>query len=119
MKDIAATVMVRVMGHFPKRNEMVIDGGWMALSEQGFNQLGGTFAIIKGHPGLQVYKMTQEVGCIRPKNENENLDFSKFPIGSVLYLYQYHNCQTASRFPTYYVHEGGVVLDEWKPSKGW
>ena len=119
MNDIAATVMVRVMAHFPKRNEMVIDGGWMALSEQGFNQLGGSFAVIKGHPDLQVYKMTQEVGFIRPESKDVELDFTKFPIGSVLYLYQYHNCQTASRFPTYYVHEDGVVLDEWIPCRGW
>ena len=119
LKDIAAMVMVRVTAHFPKRNEMLIDGGFLALSEQGFTQLGNTFAVIKDNSNLQVYKMTQEVAFVKPKDSRDILDFSKYPIGSVLYLYQYHNCDTASRFPVYYVHENGVVVDEWKPTKWW
>ena len=120
INDIAAIVMVRVAAHFPKRNEMLIDCGHVALSEQGFKQLGGTFAIVKDHPDLALYHMTQEIGFIRPKHpEIEKLDFTKYPINSVLYLYQYHVCDTASRFPVYYVHENGVICDEWKPTKWW
>jgi D-serine deaminase-like pyridoxal phosphate-dependent protein len=119
MKDIAAVVMVRIAAHFPQRNEMLIDSGHLALSEQGFKQLGGTFAIVKDHPHLELYHMTQEIGFVRPKNGNNKLQFSEYPIGSILYLYQYHVCDTASRFPVYYVHENGVVVDEWKPTKWW
>ena len=119
IKDIAAMVVVRVLAHFPKRNEIVIDGGWMALSEQGFDKLGGSFAYVKGHPELQVYKMTQEVGYIRSKDTNKELTFDKHPVGSVLYLYQYHSCQYASRFPTYHVHQNGIIIDEWKPANFW
>jgi D-serine deaminase-like pyridoxal phosphate-dependent protein len=47
-EDIAARVLTRVIGHFPgARNQIIIDGGWLALSEQGFEELGGTFAVIK------------------------------------------------------------------------
>ena len=47
-EDIAARVLTRVIGHFPgARNQIIIDGGWLALSEQGFDELGGTFAVIK------------------------------------------------------------------------
>ena len=47
-KDIAARVLTRIIGHFPgKRNQMIIDAGFLALSEQGFKELGGTLAIIK------------------------------------------------------------------------
>ena len=47
-QDIAARVLTRVIGHFPgARNQIIIDGGWLALSEQGFEELGGTFAVIK------------------------------------------------------------------------
>ena len=119
MKDIAAIVMVRIAAHFSQRNEMLIDCGHLALSEQGFNQLGGTFAIVKDHPDLQLYHMTQEIGFIRPTNTEEKIDFTKFPIGSVIYLYQYHVCDTASRFPVYYIHENGIVVEEWKPTKWW
>ena len=79
-------VVVRVLAHFPKRNEIVIDGGWMALSEQGFDKLGGTFAYVKGLPELQAYKMTQEVGYITSCDQNKELKFDKYPVGSVLYL---------------------------------
>ena len=120
VKDIAAIVMVRVSAHFPKRNEILIDCGHLALSEQGFNKLNGTYAIVKDHPELKLYHMTQEIGFIRPERHGENLlDFDQFPIGSVIYLYQYHVCDTASRFPVYYVHENGIVTDEWKPAKWW
>ena len=47
-EDIAARVLTRVIGYFPgARNQIIIDGGWLALSEQGFDELGGTFAVIK------------------------------------------------------------------------
>ena len=118
-KDIAASVMVRVTAHFPKSNQMRIDGGFTALSEQGFNHLGGTYALIKNHPTLTVYHMTQEIGFVRPRNTEDKIDFASFPVGSILHLYQYHNCDTASRFPIYYVHENGIVVDEWKPTRGW
>ena len=49
-KDIAARVQTRVIGHFPgERNQMIIDAGFLALSEQGYQALGGTYAIIKVH----------------------------------------------------------------------
>ena len=63
--------------------------------------------------------MTQEVGYVRTKDKNEMLKFENFPVGSVLYLYQYHNCQAASRFQTYYVHQNDIVVEEWQPAKFW
>lgn len=117
-EDIAAVVVTRVIGHFPgERNQLLIDAGFTALSEQGFNQLGGTFAIIKDHSNLQVVGMTQEIGFVQPKSGPIN--FEDFPIGSMLYLLQYHSCDTAANFPVYYVHENGIVTEEWIPTRGW
>ena len=46
--DIAARVLTRIIGHFPgQRNQLIIDAGFVALSQQGFDQLGKTMAIIK------------------------------------------------------------------------
>ena len=46
--QIAARVLTRVLGRFPgKRNQMIIDAGFLALSEQGFQHLGGSYAKIK------------------------------------------------------------------------
>lgn len=47
-EDIAARVLTRVIGHFPgPRNQMIIDAGFTALSQQGFSELGMTYAKIK------------------------------------------------------------------------
>ena len=47
-EDIAARVLTRVLGQFPgKRNQIIIDAGFTALSQQGFEALGGTYAKIK------------------------------------------------------------------------
>ena len=43
--------------------------------------------------------MTQEIGFVSSRNEDQMIDFEKLPVGKVLYLYQYHSCDTASRFP--------------------
>ena len=46
--QIAARVLTRVLGRFPgKRNQIIIDAGFLALSEQGFQHLGGSYAKIK------------------------------------------------------------------------
>merc|ERR1711953_1011168 len=47
-EDIAARVLTRIIGHFGgQRNQMIIDAGFVALSQQGFDELGKTMAIIK------------------------------------------------------------------------
>ena len=65
-EDIAARVLTRVIGHFPgARNQIIIDGGWLALSEQGFEELGGTFAVIKVSILFTIYqKLTIGHHCI-------------------------------------------------------
>ena len=46
--DIAARVLTRIIGHFPgQRNQLIIDAGFVALSQQGFDELGKSIAIIK------------------------------------------------------------------------
>ena len=46
--DIAARVLTRIIGHFPgPRNQLIIDAGFLALSQQGFDELRKTMAYIK------------------------------------------------------------------------
>lgn len=64
--------------------------------------------------------MTQEIGFIEPFDRNQQIDFEKLPIGSVLELVQYHSCDTAARYPVYYVHdEENKVVEEWQPTRCW
>jgi len=43
--------------------------------------------------------MTQEIGFVEPLKKDDLIDFEKLPIGKPLFLYQYHNCDTAAKFP--------------------
>ena len=64
--------------------------------------------------------MTQEIGFVEPFDNSKQIEFDKFPIGSVLELVQYHSCDTAARFDVYYVHdEKNIVVEEWKPTRCW
>ena len=66
--DIAARVLTRIIGHFPgQRNQLIIDAGFVALSQQGFDELGKTMAIIKVTIFLS-YRLTQYVLAIRFSN---------------------------------------------------
>ena len=76
---------------------MIIDAGFTALSQQGFDALEGSYAIVKGHPDLKVVNMTQEIGFLEPDKVNLQIDFASFPMGSLLELLQFHSCDTAMR----------------------
>ena len=53
---------------------------------------------LQDHPDLKVSKMTQEIGFVQSRS-GEDLEYEKFPIGSILYLYPYHSCATAGMYP--------------------
>ena len=44
---MACYVAVRVLTHAPHKNEFLIDSGFLGLSQQGFNELGGTYAQVE------------------------------------------------------------------------
>ncbi|XP_030052755.1 uncharacterized protein LOC115465980 [Microcaecilia unicolor] len=117
MEDIAVRVLTRVIGHYPYRNQLLVDCGWTGLSLHSFGQMPSGYAIIEGHPDLKMAGMTQEHGRIEPISGQ--LDFSKFPIGSLLSLVPYHSCATAAMHPIYYVHTEGKIVATWTPTRGW
>jgi hypothetical protein len=41
--------------------------------------------------------MTQEIGFVEAADDV--IDFEQLPIGKPLFLYQYHSCDTAAKFP--------------------
>ncbi|XP_078396993.1 D-serine dehydratase isoform X2 [Cetorhinus maximus] len=117
MDDIAVRVLTRVIGHYPQRNQLLVDCGWMALSLHSLGMLPTGYAIIDGHPDLKLVGMTQEHGKIEPTSGK--LDFDKFPLGSLISLIPYHACATAAMHPVYYVHSEGRIVAEWRPTRGW
>ncbi|XP_078119767.1 D-serine dehydratase isoform X1 [Sander vitreus] len=117
LEDVAVRVLTRVIGHCPHRNQLLIDCGWCGLSLDGAGKLPTGYAVIEGHPNLKLLSMTQEHGRVEPISGL--LDYSKYPLGSLLTLIPYHSCATAAMHPVYHVHSEGRLLGKWTPTRGW
>ncbi|XP_078254869.1 D-serine dehydratase [Rhinoraja longicauda] len=117
LDDVAVRVMTRVIGHYPHRNQLLVDCGWSALSLHGMGKLPTGYAIVEGHPDLKLVGMTQEHGRIEPISGT--LDMDKFPLGSLISLIPYHACATAAMHPVYFVQSEGRIVGEWRPTRGW
>ncbi|XP_030627611.1 uncharacterized protein zgc:162816 [Chanos chanos] len=117
LEDVAVRVLTRVIGHYPHRNQLLVDCGWAGLSHDGGGRLPTGYAIIEGHPELKLLSMTQEHG--RVETISGQLDFSQFPMGTVLSLMPYHACATAMMHPVYFAHSKGKIVATWKPIRGW
>lgn len=119
LDDVACRIMTRVIGHYPHRKQMLIDCGFTALTKQGLNanKIVSGYAVFEYHPHLKLIEMTQEVGKVEAVDDD--LDINRYPIGTILFLYPYHACAAASLHPVYYIHKDDVVLEEWRPVRGW
>jgi len=54
MADIAVKVATHVIGHYPHRNQLMIDAGWTALSLDGHGELpSGSYCVFENHPDLR------------------------------------------------------------------
>jgi D-serine deaminase-like pyridoxal phosphate-dependent protein len=118
LEDIAVRVGSRVIGHYPHRNQLLIDAGWTAMSLDGQGALpNGSFCLFEGEPNLRLMKMTQEVGFVEPRRGK--LNYEKYPIGKLLLLYPYHSCASACLHPRYLVYSGDKIVDTYEPCRGW
>uniref|UniRef100_A0A914W7B3 D-serine dehydratase-like domain-containing protein n=1 Tax=Plectus sambesii TaxID=2011161 RepID=A0A914W7B3_9BILA len=112
-QEIACTIATRIIGHYPERNELLIDCGFTARTKQGMDVCA---AVFKDHSELRLVGMTQEIGIV---SSDEKIDFTKFPVGSMILQYPWHSCASAGMHPAYFVHVNGVVTAVWKPCRGW
>lgn len=118
-EDCAATVLTRVIGHYPDDNHMLIDAGALALSKDRgaihIKQDAG-YGYIKENPNLKIEKLSQEHGFITCPIP---IDFKQYPIGSLLHIIPNHSCLTAALYPVYQIVKDDEVIDQWKPVRGW
>lgn len=124
LDEVAFSVLVRVIGHYPERRELLVDGGALALSKDpgpvhvdpacGF----GVVLTPEGQrlAGVCVMSLSQEHGLLRVADA---LAPEPLPLGAVLRIVPNHSCLAAALFDRYAVHRGGVVVDEWRPVRGW
>eukprot|EP00931_Biecheleriopsis_adriatica_P108924 TRINITY_DN83195_c0_g1_i1.p1 TRINITY_DN83195_c0_g1~~TRINITY_DN83195_c0_g1_i1.p1 ORF type:complete len:416 (-),score=87.95 TRINITY_DN83195_c0_g1_i1:36-1283(-) len=115
--DIAVRVLMRVIGHYPQKNLLLVDMGWTACSKQG--EACG-FGRIEGHPELKVSNLKQEAGLLKSSDESA-LDFSRYPLGTILRLEPYHSCAHTKQHDRIHVlgEDHKTVEATWKICQGW
>lgn len=127
LDDIAVTVLASVVSHAPHLNRLILDAGGLALSKDRScatqeNDCGyGFLADEDGTviPELFIEGVSQEHGYVTTRDGQE-IDFSKFPIGSRLQILPNHACMAAAAYDTYHVvDEKGSTLGDWRRVNGW
>lgn len=126
--DIALSVMATVIGHQHEKGWILIDAGWMAMSQdkgtskQAVNQGYGIVCDVRGmpYPDLIVGDANQEHGIItvRPGSGAALPDLA---IGDRVRILPNHACATAAQHHGYHVVRGAsdVVEAQWPRFGGW
>ena len=62
-KDVAGKILTRVIGHYPRRGQMLVDCGFTAITKQGqgSQSLPTMIAPVDGHPEIMLSNMTQVI----------------------------------------------------------
>ncbi|MEO5736443.1 MAG: alanine racemase, partial [Variovorax sp.] len=126
--DIALSVLATVIGHQRDKGWIVVDAGWMALSQdrgtrrqaidQGYGQVCDAAGV--PYPDLLVADANQEHGIItvRPGSGGKLPDLA---IGDRVRILPNHACATGAQHRTYHVVRGASdrVEAEWSRFGGW
>lgn len=124
--DLALSVLASVIGHYPHRNQILIDAGALALSKdisaQEFQPKVG-YGTIADAPGkdMAVVACSQEHGFV---GADAPLPFGRLPIGSHVRIWPNHACITAAAYDRYYVIDsdldgGKAIVDVYDRINGW
>jgi len=123
LDDCAFTVVASVIGAYPGAGRLVVDAGALALSKDpgpvhvdpncGF----GVVCDLTGEAlgGLRLVSLSQEHGVVSGPPDT----VARLGIGDRLRIVPNHACLAAACFPSYHVVEGGTVVDQWWPVRGW
>ncbi|MBS0520234.1 MAG: alanine racemase [Proteobacteria bacterium] len=124
--DLALSVLASVIGHYPHRNQLLIDAGALALSKdisaQEFQPKVG-YGTIAGAPvkDMAVIACSQEHGFV---GADSPLPYESLPVGSRVRIWPNHACITAAAYDRYYVVDSEVdggrsVVDIYDRINGW
>ncbi len=116
--DVAVSVLTTVVGSYPERGALIVDAGALALSkdtgpEHVKPRFGyGIVCDLDLNPlPMRIAALSQEHGKVETR--------VNVPVGTLLRVLPNHSCLTAAMFERYHVVEGGQVVDEWRPVRGW
>jgi D-serine deaminase-like pyridoxal phosphate-dependent protein len=124
--DLALSVLASVIGHYPHRNQMLIDAGALALSKdisaQEFQPKVGYGTIADPSAGtMAVIECSQEHGFVASDGP---IPYGNLPVGSRVRVLPNHACITAAAYDRYYVVDsdldgGKSVVDVYDRINGW
>ena len=118
LADCAVSVLATVIGSYPERGEAVIDAGALALSKDlGPDHIDPQF----GYGvvcDLELRPLADRLVAL--SQEHGKLKTSRAPaIGERLRIIPNHSCLTAALYDVDAVIEGGRIVAEWRPVRGW
>jgi len=124
--DLALSVLASVIGHYPHRNQVLIDAGALALSKdisaQEFQPKVG-YGTIADPPArdMAVIACSQEHGFVA---SDDPIPYGNLPVGSRVRVLPNHACITAAAYDRYYVVDsdldgGKSVVDIYDRINGW
>jgi D-serine deaminase-like pyridoxal phosphate-dependent protein len=126
--DIAVSVLATVIGHQREKGWILVDAGWMALSQdrgtrkQDIDQGYGLVCDITGRPcaDLIVADANQEHGIITVRPGSGGV-LPNLAIGDRVRILPNHACATSAQHRSYQVVRGGsdTVEAEWPRFGGW
>jgi len=120
------SVLASVIGHYPHRNQVLIDAGALALSKdisaQEFQPKVG-FGTIADPPAkdMAVVACSQEHGFVQ---SDDPIPYGNLPVGSRVRVLPNHACITAAAYDRYYVVDsdldgGKTVVETYDRINGW
>ena len=128
VEDIAISVLATVIGHQREKGWILIDAGWMAMSQdkgtskQEVNQGYGLVCDVSGQPfdNLILADANQEHGIITVR-PGSDAGLPALQIGDRVRILPNHACATGAQHQAYHVVRGecDLVEDEWQRFGGW
>lgn len=128
VEDIALSVLATVIGHQRDKGWILIDAGWMAMSQdrgtakQAVNQGYGVVCDLSGRAYLDliVADANQEHGIVTVRPGSTGV-LPELAIGDRVRVLPNHACATGAQHRSYHVVRGmsGVVEAEWPRFGGW
>jgi D-serine deaminase-like pyridoxal phosphate-dependent protein len=128
IEDIALSVLATVIGHQRDKGWILIDAGWMAMSQdrgtskQAVNQGYGVVCDLAGnvHDELIVADANQEHGIVTVR-PGSNRVLPELAIGDRVRILPNHACSTGAQHLSYHLVRGTseVVEAEWPRFGGW
>ena len=125
-EDLALSVLASVIGHYPHRNQMLVDAGALALSKdisaQEFQPKVG-YGTIADAPSkdMAIVECSQEHGFVASADP---MPYGNMPIGTRVRILPNHACITAAAYDKYYVVDsdldgGKSIVDVYDRINGW